>query len=103
MIAINDFITKTDTIDIHFRAKGCDFYGGKTGTNINLEIGAKYSSPRYFIIGCKDPAKKNSNQQNFGKLENGNIRDIKITLGLQEYPNVQQQANFNLNQFTFYL
>ena len=85
-------LRRIQLILINFRTKGCDFYGGKTGTSINLEIGAKYSSPRYFIIACKDPAKKNDNRQNFGKLENGNIRDIKVTLGLQEYPNVQHTS-----------
>ena len=99
LVDINDFYNKTDTIDIHFRAKSCDFYSGMGGTDINLPIGAKYSKPRYFIIACKDPAKKNNIQQNFGKLENGNIRNIKVTLDLQEYPNSQQQANFNENNF----
>src|SRR5437773_5174498 len=103
LIAINDFLTKTESIDVHFRAKGCDFYSGYTGTDINLAIGAKYSKPRYFLIGCKDPAKKNNIVENFGKLENGNIRNIKVTLDLQEYPNCQQIANFNQNKFaSFY-
>src|SRR3977135_261986 len=103
LIAINDFLTKTETVDVHFRAKGCDFYSGYTGTDINLAIGAKYSKPRYFLIACKDPTKKNNLQQNFGKLENGNIRNIKVTLDLQEYPNCQQIANFSHNQFaSFY-
>ena len=99
LISINDFIEKNDTIDILFRAKGCDFYSGNGGTEINLPIGSKYSKPRYFIIACKDPAKKNNIQHNFGKLENGNIRNIKVTLDLNEYPNCQQQANFGENDF----
>ena len=65
LIAINDFLTKTDTIDVHFRAKGCKFDPNNTGTDISLS-GFKYANPRYFIMACKDPAKKNKCEQNFG-------------------------------------
>jgi hypothetical protein len=99
LIAINDFLSKTDTIDVHFRAKGCKYNPNNTGTEISIS-GFKYSSPRYFILACKDPAKKNNCQQNFGKLENGNISNIKVTLDHSEYPNEQQKAKFNQNQFS---
>jgi len=72
----------------------------QTGTDISLAIGSAYSNPRYFIIACKDPAKKNNCQQNFGKLENGNIKNIKVTLDLQEYPGSDQKAEFNQNKFS---
>ena len=100
LVSINDFIAKTPKIDISFRAKACDFFTVHAGTKIKIPLGSVYSNPRYFIIVCKDPAKDKECNQNFGKLENGNIKKIKVTFGAHEYPNTAQDANFKLNKFT---
>ena len=103
LIAIDDYLAKTDTIEVCFRAKACEFSQGIEGTKININIGPTYSSPRYFFIVCKDPAKSVNVQQNFGKLENGNIQNITVTLGLQKYPEIDQEANFNQSHYaSFY-
>ena len=44
LIAINDFLTKTDTIDVHFRAKACKFNPNNTGEDISIS-GFKYCQP----------------------------------------------------------
>ena len=92
--SLNDYLSKTNSIDAYYQAKECDFYSGHGGTKISLPIGTKSGTPRYFIIACKDPAKNDSLIQNFGKLENGGIENIKIIIDSQEYPNNDQSADF---------
>ena len=100
LTGLNDFLLSHEAIEAYFQAKSCDMFSGNNGTDINIQLGSKYSNPRYIIVACKDPAKNNNIQHNFGKLENGDIRDIKVTLDSWEYPNTDQTGNFSLNNFT---
>ena len=98
---LNDFLLLShEAIEACFQSKSCDMFSSNIGTDINIQIGSKYSNPRCIIVASKDPVKNKNLQQSFGKLENGDIRDIKVTLNSWEYPNTDQTGNLSLNNFT---
>ena len=60
IVALNNFLESNDPLNAYYLAKSCDKFSGTVGTFIDINLGLRYSNPRYFIIACKDSANENS-------------------------------------------
>ena len=86
------------TLQAGFRVRQCDSITiPVNSTSYTWNLGVKTERPRYIIIGLQT-AKDDNQEHNAALFDHCNVSNMKVRINGQEYPPIDVNSNFSLNQ-----